>query len=63
MTQRCIDKGKKGKTSIEVLMEQHKDVLAFIEPQSMNFDAKISDVLADFLTREEKSSKNINKLK
>lgn len=63
MTQRCIDKGKKGKNQIEVLMDQHKGQIEFIEPQSMNYDTKISDAYADFLAREEKNSKNINKLK
>lgn len=29
----------------------------------MNYDTKISDAFADFLAKEEKSSKNINKLK
>ena len=44
-------------------MDQHKGQIEFIEPQSMNYDTKISDAYADFLAREEKNSKNINKLK
>ena len=32
-----------------------KDQIEFIEPQSMNFDAKISDACEEFLRREEKN--------
>lgn len=61
MTQKTIDSGKKGKNQIEVLMDQHKGTIEFIEPQSMNYDTKISDAYVDYLFKLEKSSKNINK--
>lgn len=43
MTQKDLDKNRKGRNQIEVLVELLKDQIEFIEPQSMNFDAKISD--------------------
>lgn len=63
MTQSDLDKGKKGKNQIEMLVERMKDQIEFIEPQSMNFDVKISDAYLDFLAKEEKNGKNINKIK
>ena len=54
-TQRDREKNRKGKNQSEVLVEQMKDQIAFIEPQSMNFDVKMSDAYAELLKREEKS--------
>ena len=50
-----LEKNKKGKNQIEVLLEQLQGQIEFIEPQSMNFDAKISDAYQEFLKKEEKN--------
>jgi len=57
-TARDRDKDKKGKNQIELLVDQQKDAIEFVEPQSMNFDIKLSDAYKDFLASKSKESKD-----
>lgn len=49
-TAREQEKNKKGKNQIELLVEEHKETIEFVEPQSMNFDIKLSAGYKDFLS-------------